>query len=204
MVGIIDYGMGNLLSVQNALSHLGYDAELCQEPEQLAACERLILPGVGAFGDCLANLRASGLMEAMREAVLPKGKPLLGICLGMQALSEGSEEGGQFAGLGYIPGQVKRLDATSEKLRIPHVGWNNVRFVQEHPVWKGVPQDVEFYFVHSYWFDCSKENLLAETSYGQPITAAVCHQNIVATQFHPEKSQGYGLALLENFLNWSP
>jgi glutamine amidotransferase len=204
MIGIIDYGMGNLLSVQNALVHLGYDPVLCAQPEQLTACDRLILPGVGAFGDCLANLRKSGLVDALEEEVKRKAKPLLGICLGMQALAEKGSEGGSFTGLGFIPGEVVRLDPGDENLRIPHVGWNNVKFTKDHPIWRGIPQSVEFYFVHSYWFRCSPENLLASAPYGGQITAAVARENIVATQFHPEKSQGYGLTLLENFLRWKP
>ena len=204
-VAVIDYGMGNLHSVRNALSIIGADVEIVDTPEQLLAAERIVLPGVGAFGECLANLQRTGLVESLAEVVLRKGRPLLGICLGMQVLADVGEEMGEHAGLGWIPGRIRRL-AVDADLRVPHVGWNEVEVVgRTHPVLGAIKPSSTFYFVHSYVFEPEvDEHTAARCRYAAPFTCAVARDNIVATQFHPEKSQQNGLALLERFLDWKP
>jgi imidazole glycerol-phosphate synthase subunit HisH len=205
MVGIIDYGMGNLLSVFHAVEHIGFDAQYCKTPEDLAECDHLILPGVGAFGDCMHHLRASGMIEALHAEVRQKAKPILGICLGMQAMAQQSEEGGLHAGLGWFDALVTRLTPKDEALRVPQIGWNSVEFAGSHPVCRGIPRGADFYFVHSFWAKCSQpDQVLGLCDYGGPVSAALARENIVATQFHPEKSQEHGLKLLENFLLWRP
>lgn len=204
-VGVVDYGMGNLLSVYNALYTLGADVQYCQTPEQINAAERLVLPGVGAFRDCIQQLHQRGLVEALTQAVKVAGKPILGICLGMQVMAQRSHEGGMYEGLGWFKAEVKRLKPGPEQLRIPHIGWNNIEQRQSHPVLAGLPASPDFYFVHSYALVCEDASeLIATCDYGQAVTAMVARDNMVATQFHPEKSQDYGLRMLENFLDWSP
>jgi len=204
-VAVVDYGMGNLHSVRNAIEMSGGDAVLASEPEALRDAERIVLPGVGAFGECVRNLRASGLLESLEEEVLKKGKPLLGICLGMQVLASTGEEMGEHEGLGWIPGRVVRLRGEAKGLRVPHVGWNEVRVTGDHPVLKGIRKNATFYFVHSYAFEpASAEHTAAMCDYGGEFTCAVAKGNIVATQFHPEKSQQNGLAVVEAFLGWEP
>ncbi|MGC4079519.1 MAG: imidazole glycerol phosphate synthase subunit HisH [Rubrivivax sp.] len=165
-----------------------------------------MLPGVGAFGECVKNLRASGMLETLDSEVRKKGKPMLGICLGMQVLAGSSEELGEHEGLGWIPGRVKKLDVTEKNLRVPHVGWNEVKLVHGgHPILKGVKQASTFYFVHSYAFvPDAAEHTIATCDYGGDFTCAVAKDNVVATQFHPEKSQQNGLGILESFLSWNP
>ena len=205
MVGIIDYGMGNLLSVFHAVEMAGFDAEFCKTPEDLDACEHLILPGVGAFEDCISHLAQSGLIEKLNDLVLNTGRPILGICLGMQAMARRSMEGGEHQGLGWFEADVVRLTPSVPALRVPHVGWNSVDFGRDHPVCRGIPKEADFYFVHSYWANCDQANqVLGTCEYGGSVTAALARDNIVATQFHPEKSQEHGLKLLENFLRWRP
>jgi len=205
MVGIIDYGMGNLLSVFHAVEHLGYEASFCRSAEEIADMERLILPGVGAFRDCMANLRGRGLVEALNNAVLCRNIPILGICLGMQAMARRSYEGGEHSGLGWFAADVVRLEPGDPSLRVPHMGWNSLSRRTPHPLFAGVPDQADFYFVHSFHMRCDHPSEVAASSdYGGPVTAAVGRGNIFATQFHPEKSQEHGLRLLENFLNWTP
>jgi glutamine amidotransferase len=204
-VGIVDYGMGNLRSVYNALDILGASAQLCQDPEQLRHLERIILPGVGAFGDCMANLHRAGFVEALDEEVCRRGKPILGICLGMQAMARKSFEGGEYKGLGWFDAEVVRLQPADLSLRVPQIGWNDVTCRRAHPLFLGLPKAPDFYFVHSYSVRCSREDdVTATCEYGGPVTAAVASGNIFATQFHPEKSQDHGLKLLENFMRWKP
>lgn len=202
-VGIVDYGMGNLLSVRHAVESCGASVQICQSPGDLSNVTRIVIPGVGAFRDCIGQLKKSGLVPALEKRVLSDGLPTLGICMGMQVLAGMSSEGGQFEGLGWIPGEVKRLVPQEAGLRIPHIGWNNIAFAANNPLFKGIPDNADFYFVHSYFFDCEKsENIVATADYGGKFTAAVSRKNIFGTQFHPEKSQEMGLRLLRNFLNW--
>ena len=206
LVALVDYGMGNLHSVRHALGMVGADVIVTHDPAELARASRIVLPGVGAFGECIKNLRAGGIVEALESEVRGKGKPMLGICLGMQVLASSSDEMGQNEGLGWIPGHVKRLDVTGTKLRVPHVGWNQVQVNEPvHPVLKGVKAESTFYFVHSHAFvtDDPKHSI-ASCEYAGAFTCAVAKDNIIATQFHPEKSQQNGLALLEAFLAWNP
>lgn len=205
MIGIVDYGMGNLLSVHSALEYLGADVQLCGDPELLARAERIVLPGVGAFADCMGNLRDRGFLEALQILVVEKCRPTLGICLGMQAMARRSEEGEPRDGLGWIAADVVRLRPDDESCRIPHVGWNETEYRTDSPCFAGLPACPDFYFVHSYHMQCDDpETVDATCRHGQTITASVRFQNIFATQFHPERSQDYGLRVLENFLSWSP
>jgi len=209
MIALIDYGMGNMHSIGKALEHVGGDVAIVKRPEELATCERIVLPGVGAFRDCIAALKESGMDEALKNEAA-KGTPLLGICLGMQALMGTSFEFGRYQGLGLIPGAVKPFpdDFPSRGLKIPHMGWNDVIFAADHephPVLAPL-QGEQVYYVHS--FVCvpdNPEHILAACTYGDhPFAACVGRDNIVASQFHPEKSQKAGLAMLEAFLKWNP
>lgn len=202
-VGIIDYGMGNLLSVANAVEAVGASMVLCRTPADLDSVTHVILPGVGAFGDCIQNLKAGGWDQALDKKVRQQGAPFLGICLGLQILSAKGFEGGEFAGLGWIPGEVRRLPVGHLNLKVPHVGWESVTFQKSHPLLNGIRNGSDFYFVHSYHLQCDETDwVLGEFSHGTPITAAVLRGNIVATQFHPEKSSEVGLKFLENFCQW--
>lgn len=197
MIAIIDYGMGNRASVQNALGFLGYESVVTQDPAVIALASHLILPGVGAFGDGIKAIRERGLDRVMAEEIA-KGKPLLGICLGMQLLASKGEEGGSFEGLGLIPGIVKLLSAG--ELRIPHVGWNDVISNAGESLFVGTEPNV-FYFVHSFALVADEGNdVVATCEYGRPFAAAVRRGNVMGVQFHPEKSQASGLRLLKNFL----
>jgi glutamine amidotransferase len=205
MVGIIDYGMGNLLSVFHAVETVGFDVKICRQPEELNELERLILPGVGAFRDCMKHLKQTGFAAALERAVLQQRKPILGICLGMQAMARRSFEGGEHAGLGWFAADVVRLQPADPSLRVPQVGWNQVQHRQAAPLFSSLPSPPEFYFVHSYFMKCDhEEDVLATCDYGGRVTAAVGRGNIFATQFHPEKSQEHGLRVLQNFLEWRP
>jgi glutamine amidotransferase len=206
VVAVVDYGMGNLHSVRHALGMVGADVVLAHDPKDLEGASRIVLPGVGAFGECVKNLRASGMLESLENEVRKKGKPMLGICLGMQVLATSGEEMGEHEGLGWIPGRVKRLDVEGKGLRVPHVGWNEVKLVHGgHPILKGIKKESTFYFVHSYAFvpDVAGHTI-ATCDYGGDFTCAVAKDNVVATQFHPEKSQQNGLGVLEAFLDWKP
>lgn len=205
MVGVVDYGMGNLLSVANALELVGATVRLCRTPDDLAECGRYVLPGVGAFGDGMAGLRRTGMIEALDRHVREKGRPLLGICLGMQVLARGSSEGGSHAGLGWIPADVVALEPCDPNLRVPHMGWNDIEIREHGPLFAGLPRTSEFYFVHSYHLKCDDKSIVpAECDYGGRFACAVAKDNIVATQFHPEKSQYCGLRVLANFVGWRP
>lgn len=205
MIGILDYGMGNLLSVYNALEMVGSEAKICQQPLELRDVERIVLPGVGAFRDCMLNLKEKGFIEILEEVVVDKGKPILGICLGMQAMARRSFEGGEHRGLGWFDADVVRLRPEDPSLRVPQVGWNDVKYRHDSPLFSGLPSAPDFYFVHSYYMKSDRESDVdANCEYGGVVTVAVRKDNIFATQFHLEKSQNYGLKVLENFLKWNP
>lgn len=208
-VAVIDYGMGNLRSVCKAIEHVAPRASvnLVTDPDAVMQADRIVFPGQGAITGCIAALKKNGMIDVLEEAV--REKPFLGICLGLQALYETSEEGGGTRCLDIIPGSVRRfpdnmVDAESgEVLKVPHMGWNRVNQVCGHPLWKGIAQDSRFYFVHSYYADTSDRAYVAGiTQYQVRFTSAAAHKNIFAVQFHPEKSQHAGLKLLENFVNW--
>ena len=208
MIGIIDYGMGNLRSVQKSVERLGVTCSVLTRPEEILAADRLILPGVGAFEDAMTALKKNLLVEPILEKIAA-GTPFLGICLGMQLLFEHSFENGQFAGLGILPGDVVRFQFTEiqrqnagEKLSIPHMGWNQISLAQpSHPFWHGVSPEAFYYFVHSYHVVPKEaQTIAAVTHYGYDFCAAVCRENVMATQFHPEKSQAAGSLLLKNFV----
>ncbi len=200
MIGIVDYGMGNLGSVTNACRFLELDARIITRPEELETCRAVILPGVGAFGDCMEHLAAHGFVEATR-AWIAADKPFLGICVGLQALFEGSEESPGVAGLGVLPGFVRKFQATGD-CKVPQIGWNRVRFQQPAcPLFQGVADQTYFYFVHSFYAVAAEARDAAGVSdyAGVTYTAAVWRGNLMAVQFHPEKSQQWGLRMLKNF-----
>lgn len=195
-VGIVDYGVGNLRSVQKGLEKVGVASELCEDAGRLTGYDGLVLPGVGAFGDAMAHLKARGMDRALREYA-ESGRHLLGICLGLQMLFDYSEEHGRNEGLGLIPGRVVRLPDT---VKVPHMGWNRLRVEQEAPLFAGIENGSRFYFVHSYYCDgCSAEWVLGTASYGLEFTCAVGKGTVWGLQFHPEKSSMLGLRILENF-----
>ncbi|MFO7706199.1 MAG: imidazole glycerol phosphate synthase subunit HisH [Halopseudomonas sp.] len=205
-VAVIDYGMGNLHSVAKALEHAGaMRVEVTSDPAVILAADRVVLPGVGAIRDCVSELRQLGLDQVIREVV--KEKPLLGICVGMQMLFDSSEENGGVDCLGYFPGKVRffgnALYDGEVRLKVPHMGWNQVKQNVDHPMWHRIDQDARFYFVHSYHAQAGKHTHIAgHCHYGVDFAAAVIQDNIFATQFHPEKSHTNGLQLLQNFLAW--
>lgn len=208
-VAIIDYRMGNVRSVVNAVEYCGYDALLTSDPQAIEAADRIILPGDGAFGDAADHLAQEGLIGVLQREVLERKKPFLGICVGMQILAATSEEhldrpGELHRGLGWFDADIVRIRPSSRDLKVPHMGWNALQIVQPHPVLAGFESFVpSFYFVHSYWMKMKSEaELIALTDYGEPLTAVVARENVVATQFHPEKSQDNGIQLLSNFLEW--
>ncbi len=199
MIAIVDYGVGNLFSLQSSLKMIGAEAVVTGEAAVMAAAERIILPGVGAFGDAAAKLRASGMDKAViREAAA--GKPLLGICLGMQLLFDKSFEYGQHEGLGLIRGNIVGMEGTiPSELKIPHIGWNALHLVGEHPLWKYIKNGDFVYFVHSFYgTDCAR-SVIATAEYGRELTAAVAQGNVMGCQFHPEKSGEVGLNILKAF-----
>ena len=198
-VAIVDYGMGNLRSVQKGFERLGHAAEVTRDPERIAAAPGVVLPGVGAFGACMTNLTALGLVEPVKQAIAA-GRPFLGICLGMQLLFDESEEFGPVAGLRILPGRVVRFDA-DPALKVPHMGWNSIRKVREAPALFGIDDGAYVYFVHSYYPVPSDQNLIATmTPYGREFASSVVRDNVFACQFHPEKSQQIGLRLLDTFV----
>jgi glutamine amidotransferase len=204
-VALINYGMGNLGSVRRALQELKADVVMAKHPAMLAEANRVILPGVGAFGEAMERLRAGGWVESLRREVVEQAKPMLGICLGMQMLAGSSEENGLNEGLNLIPGKVRRLDKLGCSLRIPHVGWNEVRCPRTTPLFEQIDQANDFYFVHSYAFEADQSaDIAATTFYGIEVVAAVCKDHVFGTQFHPEKSSKAGRQVLKNFLQYSP
>lgn len=229
-IAIVDYGMGNFHSVARALKYAAPDADIriCNQPQEIAAADRVVFPGQGAMADCMRTLNESGLREAVVRAA--REKPLLGVCVGEQMLFDASEEGATTC-LGLFPGVVRRFsgprfadlipaddeacladtgaaglaDTRPEKLKVPHMGWNKVRHTRSHPIWDGIPDDSHFYFVHSYYADPADSGLtVGETDYGVAFTCAVAAANIFAVQFHPEKSAEHGLRLYRNFVDWQP
>jgi len=205
MIGIIDYGMGNLLSVFNAFYYSGAEVKICHEPGEIEQCAKIVLPGVGAFEDCMGNLHKLNFIEALNDFAFIKKRPVLGICLGIQAMARKSYEFGEHTGLGWFDAEVVRITPADPALRVPHVGWNGIRYRHDSPLLAGLPEHPDFYFVHSYFMKCKdSDDVDATVEYGGAYTAAVRKGNIFATQFHPEKSQDYGLKIIDNFLNWLP
>ena len=197
MITIIDYGAGNLRSVTNAITKLGYQPKITSHVNELLDAQAVILPGVGAAADTMASLRALGLADPIRQ-LITEGRPFFGVCIGLQVLFTGTEEGGGHECLGILPGQVKRLPPG---LKIPHMGWNQVKQRLAHPVFVGIPDDANFYFVHSYYVEPEDKSLIAaDTDYGMPICSVVVKGNLIATQFHPEKSGESGLRMYDNFI----
>jgi len=210
-LAIVDYGSGNLRSAakafERAAREAGIDASILVtgDPERVRSADRIVLPGVGAFGDCRAGLDAvPGMVEALEDSVRRKAKPFLGICVGMQLMAERGLEHGVHQGLGWIKGEVVKIEPHDPALKVPHMGWNELEIIQPHPLLTDLPTR-HAYFVHSYHFAISdRRNLYASTDYDGPIAAVVGEDNMVGTQFHPEKSQALGLALIGNFLKWRP
>jgi glutamine amidotransferase len=195
-LAIVDYGMGNLRSVQKALERVGQAAEVTGDADRIATAPAVVLPGVGAFGACMDNLGRLGLVEPVCAAIAA-GRPFLGICLGMQLLFEESEEHGQHRGLGVLPGRVRRFE---NGLPVPHMGWNTLRARREHPLLEGVADGSHVYFVHSYYCDAPEDVVIADSEYGRPFPAIVGRGRVLGMQFHPEKSQAVGLRLAANFV----
>ena len=212
-VAVIDYGMGNLHSVAKAIEYVGRESavplqvSVTSDADIIRAADRLVFPGVGAIRDCMAEIRRLCIDEILREQV--KLKPVLAICVGMQALMQRSEENGGVDCIGLFAGQVRRFDATAKdaegnSLKVPHMGWNRVRQTRKHPLWAGIPDNDYFYFVHSYFVAPAAPNeVVGESDYPNPFCAALAHKNVFAAQFHPEKSQCNGLQLYRNFLSWN-
>jgi glutamine amidotransferase len=214
-VAIIDYGSGNLHSAAKAFERaareegLGESIVVTRDPEKVARADRVVLPGVGAFADCRRGLDAvDGMVEALNDSVRERGRPFLGICVGMQLMAERGREYEVTQGLGWIPGDVERIVPTDADLKIPHMGWNTLDARRPHPVLDGIalgPQGLHAYFVHSFQLRPTvRSDLIAEADYGGPVTAVVGRGTMVGTQFHPEKSQRLGLRLLANFMRWKP
>lgn len=202
MIAIIDYGMGNLRSVFKAFEAVGHQAVVTREPRAIANASHVVLPGVGAFGDCMANLERYELITPIQVAI-QSGKPFLGICLGLQLLFTESEEFGTHKGLGLIPGRVKKF-SLDPSLKVPHMGWNEIQVVRPAPPLVGIAPGSYYYFVHSYYVEPADSTIIATvTEYGKPFVSAVWKDNVVACQFHPEKSQAVGLQLIKNFGAWT-
>lgn len=210
-VAIVDYGMGNLRSVARAIEHVAPEArvQITGSASDIAAADRIVFPGQGAMRDCMSSLRESGLEDALLRAA--KTRPIMGVCVGEQMLFDASEENGGTPGLGLLPGKVVRfqldgkLQNDGSRFKVPQMGWNRVRQSRAHPLWDGVDDNSYFYFVHSYY--AAPENahdVIGEADYGGPFCCAVGRDNIVATQFHPEKSAAAGLRLYRNFIHWNP
>jgi imidazole glycerol-phosphate synthase subunit HisH len=207
---LIDYGSGNLASAAKALMRAadstGMEIITTDDPDIVRGAERIVLPGVGAFADCMRGLSAvPGMIEVLRERVLQQGAPFLGICVGMQLLATVGVEFGRHAGLGWIAGEVVKITPNDPNLKIPHMGWNELKILQPHALLEGITTGAHAYFVHSFELRPTlPDDLIVTTDYGGPLTAMVGNENIAGTQFHPEKSQATGIRLLENFLRWKP
>ena len=204
MIAIIDYGIGNLRSVHNAVSFISPQTKsiVTSDPDVVAKADKVIFPGQGAMPDCILQLDKRGLKESVIEAA--SQKPFLGICLGLQMLFETSEEG-NVSGFGLLPGTVKRFQLNkNERIKIPHMGWNKVHLSNPHPMWNQIDSDSRFYFVHSFYAEVKDKSLvMATSSHGEKFTCAIAKDNIFAVQFHPEKSSELGLQLLKNFISWN-
>jgi glutamine amidotransferase len=211
-VALIDYGSGNLRSAEKALwevarrAHAPYRIETTADPQVVASADRIVLPGVGAFAACMDAVEArDGVVEAMTEAVKARGAPFLGVCVGMQLLATSGLEFGAHAGLGWIPGQVRRLEPADPHAKVPHMGWNALDPVQRHPLLEGAPSDTHMYFTHSFaFYPDDPADIIATTDHSGRFVSAVARDNVAGVQFHPEKSQAAGLALIERFLEWRP
>ncbi|MEO9970010.1 MAG: imidazole glycerol phosphate synthase subunit HisH [Hyphomonadaceae bacterium] len=210
MIALIDYGSGNIHSAARALRVAANNAKKTREirvtsdPDTLKHADRIVLPGVGHFADCMANLKArDGLIEALEEEVVRGGKPFLGICVGMQLMADIGLEGGETKGLGWISGKVEPIKP-ADGLAVPHMGWNELHPTTTHDVMADLDSRSHCYFVHSYAFDSTSDSIVATTEYGQTVTAAIARDNMFGTQFHPEKSQKAGLQILSNFVRWTP
>ncbi|MFN2287890.1 MAG: imidazole glycerol phosphate synthase subunit HisH [Chromatocurvus sp.] len=208
-VAVIDYGMGNLHSVASALEHAGAERVVVScDPEEISAADRVVFPGVGAIRDCMAEIRRLRCDQLLMRALTDERKPVLAICVGMQALMERSEENDGVDCLGLVSGEVRffghpLVDAGGQRLKVPHMGWNEVRQVRGHPLWAGIDDGARFYFVHSYYVKAKEQALVAgAVDYGVSVDAALARDNLFAVQFHPEKSHTAGLRLLKNFLQW--
>jgi len=201
VIALLDYGAGNVRSVHKALETAGAEVELARDPEPLGRAEKIVLPGVGAFGDCMAGLRRAGLVDGLLAAV-EQGKPLLGICVGMQVLFHEGEESGLHVGLQLLPGRVTRLPAklVAQGLKIPHTGWNQIEPLQATPLLENLSPGTWAYFNHAYYCQARPEHTLATTGYGEPFSSVVGWRNVYGVQFHPEKSQQVGLQVLRNFV----
>ncbi len=214
-VAIIDYGSGNLHSAAKAFERMnsetnaGYSIKVTEDPDVVRGADRIVLPGVGAFADCRSGLLGvDGMMEALQEAVMEKARPFLGICVGMQLMGTRGLEHGVTPGFGWIDGEVRAIEPDDAILKIPHMGWNTLDVINPHALLEGIEtgrQGLHAYFVHSYHLATEERgHVVAETGYGGPVTAMVARDNLAGTQFHPEKSQKLGLALIANFLKWMP
>ena len=210
VVAVIDYGMGNLHSVASALEHVGADkVVVTHDAEQIRAADRVVFPGVGAMRDCMAEIRRLKCDQLLADALVEQHKPVLAICVGMQALLSHSQENGGVDCLNLVPGEVRYFgsplkDADGQRLKVPHMGWNEVRQVRDHPLWVGIEDRTRFYFVHSYYVDALDRDLVTGAlEYGVRADAALARDNLFAVQFHPEKSHTAGLQLLKNFLEWN-
>jgi len=198
MIAIVDYQMGNLRSVQKAFERTGHEAEITADPLRIAAASKVVLPGVGAFADAIAEMRRRDLIKPVKDSIAA-GKPFFGICLGLQMLFETGYEDGEHEGMGILKGEVRRFQLPPE-YKVPHMGWNQLQFVRRPPVFEGVADNAHFYFVHSYYAAPTDSSVVAvQADYHQPFCAAVWQDNLFATQFHPEKSQQDGLRVLKNF-----
>ena len=205
-VTIVDYGSGNLHSIAKALEAVaprGCRVEVSESADDILSASYVVLPGVGAFGDCVNGVRSlEGVEEALEKVVLQEKKPFLGICVGMQMLAQEGVEYGKHRGLGWIKGRVVEIKSLDKQMKIPHMGWNEIGVLRKHPIFQGVNEKSNAYFVHSFHLECEeKKDIIAQVEYGYPLTAAIARENIVAVQFHPEKSQEVGLKLLGNFLS---
>ena len=201
IINIIDYGMGNLQSVNNALEILNCNSRISNKASDIDNADAIILPGVGSFGQAMDNLESLNLITSLRQAVLDSKKPFLGICLGMQLFADRSEEQGGHRGLSLIPGEVREIPIR-EKLRLPHIGWNDLQINKSRPLFEGIDDKSAFYFVHSYRFECDDKYVTSKTRYGSDITSSIQSNNIFGVQFHPERSQRKGLHLLDNFIKY--
>lgn len=197
---IVDTGVANRHSVRNALEYLGCKVELSADPALIRNASKLVFPGVGAFEAGMRSLHARGLIDLLREQVIERRTPILGICLGMQMMAEKGEEDGNYAGLGWIPGTVRRLRPRDPTLKVPHIGFNSVTWDPRSRLFAGLPEIIDFYFVHSYYLDSADSAVCGKVDYGGPIAVAIEQGNLMGVQFHPEKSQAAGLHLLRNFV----
>lgn len=204
MIGIVDYGMGNLLSVKNAFDYLGADVKICEKPSELEDVDKIILPGVGAFPDSMKNITGQGFYDALNRLVLGNKKPILGVCLGMQIMAKIGHEMGKTNGLGWFDAEVIPIETNNPNLKIPNIGWENVELRKDSILLRNIHKSPDFYFVHSFCMKCNNEEDIDSVYYfdNKPITATVHRDNIFGTQFHPEKSSDFGKEVLINFIDY--